>query len=46
LRLLTEPELREDLRAKGAARSKLFDWNICARETLAILERIGQGAGA
>jgi glycosyltransferase involved in cell wall biosynthesis len=42
LRLLTEPELREDLRTKGAARSKLFDWNICARETLAILERIGQ----
>ena len=41
LRLLSEPRLREALQAKARLRSKLFNWNDCARETLAILERVG-----
>ncbi|HEX6259818.1 MAG TPA: glycosyltransferase, partial [Woeseiaceae bacterium] len=41
LRLLSEPALREELRAKAALRSKLFSWDDCARKTLAILENIG-----
>ena len=43
LRLMKEPELREELRACAAERSKLFDWDVCARKTLAILERVGAG---
>jgi glycosyltransferase involved in cell wall biosynthesis len=42
LRLLNEPELREELRSKAAVRSKLFDWDLCATRTLAILERVGR----
>jgi glycosyltransferase involved in cell wall biosynthesis len=42
LRLLSEPELREALRQKAAHRSKLFDWEGCARKTLSILERVGR----
>ena len=41
LRLLEEPTLREDLNARAALRSRLFDWDVCARKTLAILERVG-----
>jgi glycosyltransferase involved in cell wall biosynthesis len=41
LRILTEPELREQLGARAAVRAKLFDWHECARRTLAILERVG-----
>jgi glycosyltransferase involved in cell wall biosynthesis len=41
LRILSEPALRGELRAKAAERSKLFDWDACTRTTLGILERIG-----
>ena len=40
-RLLTEPELREHLRAPGYANVQRFSWERCARETLAVLERVG-----
>ncbi len=43
LRLLENESLRADLRAKAAERSKRFDWDVCARETLAVLERVGRG---
>jgi glycosyltransferase involved in cell wall biosynthesis len=38
-RLLTEPGLREDLRAKGLARSQNFSWHESARRLLAELKR-------
>jgi glycosyltransferase involved in cell wall biosynthesis len=43
LRLLDDENLRADLRIKAAERSKRFDWDVCARETLAVLERVGRG---
>lgn len=43
LRLLNDEELRAELSARAAARSRLFDWDACARKTLSILERIGAG---
>jgi glycosyltransferase involved in cell wall biosynthesis len=43
LRLLDEPYLRRELQEKAAVRSKLFDWDVCAEKTLAILERVGRG---
>jgi glycosyltransferase involved in cell wall biosynthesis len=43
LRILDEPDLREELAARAAVRAKLFDWDTCARRTLAILERVGRG---
>ena len=42
LRLMNEPELREALQQRAAERSKLFDWDVCAEKTLAILERVGR----
>ena len=44
LRLLSNPDLREQLRARAAVRSKLFDWDECAQKTLTILTRIGERA--
>jgi glycosyltransferase involved in cell wall biosynthesis len=44
LRLLSNPELREQLRSRAAVRSKLFNWNECAQKTLTILTRIGERA--
>lgn len=41
LRLLTDTALREELQRRAAQRSKLFDWDECARKTLGILERVG-----
>ena len=43
LRLMNEPELRQELQRRAEIRSKLFDWDVCARRTLAILERVGGG---
>lgn len=43
LRLLAEKNLRAELRARAIERSKLFDWDVCAAATLAILERVGRG---
>lgn len=42
LRLFDEPALRAELQARAAVRSRLFDWDLCAQKTLAILERVGR----
>lgn len=42
VRLLNDGELRDALADRAAARSRLFDWEACARKTLSILERIGE----
>ena len=39
-RLMSDGDLRERLRRKGLERAKEFSWNTCARETLAVLERV------
>jgi len=41
LQLVSDPELREQLELRAAERSRLFDWDVCAEKTLAILERVG-----
>lgn len=38
-RVVTDPDLRESLRAAGIQRAKLFDWRDTARKTLAVYER-------
>ena len=40
LQLVSDPKLREQLKGRAAERSKLFDWDVCAERTLAILERV------
>jgi glycosyltransferase involved in cell wall biosynthesis len=42
-RLWTDPELRLDKQAKALQRSREFNWEKCARETLAVLYRVGKG---
>jgi len=42
LDLLRNKARREQLRQRALERSKLFDWDRCARQTLHILEAIGQ----
>jgi glycosyltransferase involved in cell wall biosynthesis len=42
LGLFDDEGRRRDLVRKAAKRSKMFDWARCARETLALLERVGQ----
>ena len=37
-RLITEPDLREQLARAGLARAATFTWERAARETLAVLE--------
>lgn len=39
-RILSDSELRESLSRKGLERSSLFSWDLCARSTLALLERV------
>jgi len=39
-RLISDPVLRESLRLKGLERAARYSWEKCARETLAIFERI------
>jgi glycosyltransferase involved in cell wall biosynthesis len=46
LRILEDDELRSELRARARERSKLFDWERCAQETLEVLERVGRGEPA
>ena len=41
-RVLADADLRADLSRKGLARSLDFSWERCARETLRILEAVGQ----
>ena len=38
--VLSDPDLRATLSAKGLARSKKFTWEACAKKTLAILESL------
>ena len=40
LRLAREPELQEDLRARGLARAATFSWARAAQETLCVYDRI------
>lgn len=39
-RILSDPQLRETLSCKGLERSKLFTWDLCAKNTLALLEKV------
>jgi glycosyltransferase involved in cell wall biosynthesis len=39
-RILSNFELRESLSRKGLERSSLFSWDVCAKSTLALLERV------
>lgn len=42
-RVLHDSELRTHLREKGIARAKQFSWGKCARETLAVYEKVAAG---
>jgi len=42
LLLVTNADLRAQLREKGAARARQFTWDRCARETLAVIERLSE----
>lgn len=46
LRGLTDDALRQELVARGTARLAQFSWERCARETLAVIERLGVPAPA
>jgi O-antigen biosynthesis alpha-1,2-mannosyltransferase len=39
-RILSNSDLRESLSRKGLERSSLFSWDLCAKSTLALLERV------
>jgi glycosyltransferase involved in cell wall biosynthesis len=40
--VLSNPPLRAEMRAKGLERAKDFSWDKCARQTLDVLEALGQ----
>jgi len=42
-RVLSDSELRADLIARGLARSEMFSWKRCGRETLTIFEQLSGG---
>ncbi|NIO68598.1 MAG: glycosyltransferase, partial [Anaerolineae bacterium] len=42
-RLLTDEDLRADMREKGLKRAALFSWEKAARETLAVYLKVGEG---
>jgi glycosyltransferase involved in cell wall biosynthesis len=42
--LIKDPELRQELRDKGLARARLFDWKETARQTLAVYEQVHRGS--
>ena len=42
--LIKDAELRQELRDKGLARARLFDWKETARKTLAVYEQVHQGS--
>ena len=42
--LIKDSELRQELRVKGLARAKLFDWRETARQTLAVYEQVHRGS--
>jgi len=41
-RLLTAPELRAELRARGLARARQFTWEAAARKTLAVYQAVSR----
>lgn len=43
-KVLGDPDLRRQMREKGLERSRIFNWEKCARETLDIFERLGRQA--
>jgi len=44
VRLLTDEALRQDLRARGLARSREFSWQRVARDTVSVYRQVGCGA--
>jgi glycosyltransferase involved in cell wall biosynthesis len=40
IQILSDSNLRETLSQKGLERAKLFTWDLCARKTLEVLERV------
>ena len=42
--LIKDSELRQELRVKGLARARLFDWKETARQTLAVYEQVHRGS--
>ncbi len=42
--LIKDAELRQELRDKGLARARLFDWKETARQTLAVYEQVHRGS--
>jgi len=46
LRLIREPELVDELRARGLERARHFSWDRSARQLLAELERVGRASPA
>jgi glycosyltransferase involved in cell wall biosynthesis len=43
-RIYSEPELAEDLRARGLAQAQRFSWQNCARTVLAALQAVAEGS--
>jgi glycosyltransferase involved in cell wall biosynthesis len=41
--ILSDSRLRESLSCRGLERSKQFNWDVCTKNTLALLERVGAG---
>jgi glycosyltransferase involved in cell wall biosynthesis len=41
--ILTNPQLSHSLSCQGLERSRLFSWDRCAEETLALLEKVAAG---
>ena len=39
-RLLTDPGTRDELRAKGRDRLKLFSWDACAQQVAYVFEKV------
>lgn len=44
-KVLSDPALQKEMRAKGLERSKMFSWEKCARQTLEIFERLAGSSG-
>jgi glycosyltransferase involved in cell wall biosynthesis len=40
IQILSDPHLWESLSQKGLDRSRLFTWDLCAKNTLSLLERV------
>ena len=39
-KILSDSQLRESLSCKGLERSRYFNWDVCAKNTLDLLERV------